>query len=371
MDRRIEMKITSVILFCIVTAVTIATIITCSDDKSVTPEPLNPPPDLIGIPGGYPDIGEGGFLLIWNAPDGRVDGYKVYRRIEDGRAERLNDELISERPFGPGSTPPELLFFIDSTISLDAALEHQYFVTSVRGVLESQPSNEVACTPALVYPLTMGTIESPDEEIDVSISPSFQWEAGEPPSRYLIQLREGGQDSSVVWLASTGSFQASLGDSGLVTYIAPDSDSLEFGTDYHWSLMTLADDVLGVSFAEASFTTIEHRLVARLIYAIEDGGVYRLCWDQQDRDGAIVSPGIYRISMIAGGYENDSLIQIDQSFPHINSPNCNHGSGGGIPPATYWMTVNSDVLGVGDTLGVTYWLPQESDVNVAVYRYAK
>ncbi len=360
------------ILLAIASILTLAIIVaSCgSDDNPVIHE--DPPESPVGVMGLPVDLDSmpapGPMTLLWLNGDGsEVDGYNIYRRINKTNFVKINDDMIVRSGIGPGSPKPQALAFVDTGYVNSSSEIYTYGITAVRNGRESVRSEDISGVPALFNQETVTGL-TPDNEIDVPLTPAMSWDLIDGANSYsLILWGDSGDSPIVLWLRIDGE-SYTLGDPVDQTYVITIADQLPIETQFNWMLAAVDSSNFAYAAGSSMFTTTDPLVVARLIETIEEPGRYRLCWDQINKDSAIVPLGNYSVRISAGDFEDSADFIISTSAVPIYAGDCSHVIGGGVDPATYQLSINGTEYAPGDTVVVQYWLPATSEVRVNIYR---
>ncbi len=364
MWNRISLAIAAILTLAIIAA-------SCGSDENPVVH-KNPPESPVGVMGLPVDLDNmpapGPMTLFWLNGDGsEVDGYNIYRRINKANFVKINDALVVKSGIGPGSPKPQILAFVDSGYESSSTETYTYGITAVRNGRESARSEDITGVPASFNQVTVTGL-TPDNEIDVPLTPTMSWDQVDEANSYsLILWGDSGDSPIVLWLRIDGE-SYTLGDPVDQTYVITVADQLPIETQFNWTIAAVDSTNFAYAAGSSIFTTTDPLVVARLIETIEEPGRYRLCWDQIDKYGSIVPLGNHIVRISAGDFEDSKDFIISTSAVPIYAGDCSHVVGGGVIPASYQLFINGTEYAPGDTVVVTYWLPATSEVRVNICR---
>lgn len=172
--------------------------------------------------------------LAWfvDEPSG-VFGCNVYRRIGSAEFERINEGLVSPDADG--------IWRFEDDLAGQPYDEHVYCVTVVGsgGESEASPSAIVPVDPAWQY---VDGLSPPNDEIGVSLVPTFSWNAVEGAETYVITLREDSWESgNTVWVYRSDGTSFECGETYGITYLPLEGGALVNDTPYSWQIVGVND----------------------------------------------------------------------------------------------------------------------------------
>ncbi len=347
----------------------------CGGDKAATPEPTPEPPDppagIFGTPMNFDTDYE--MVLLWaDHSGGKTGTYNIYRTIDNGAVEKLNDSPIGASSFGPGAYYPSVLWFADSTYDTASSSLYIYFIKTINAAGESVSSDSVACVPntiSLIDDPAAGL--SPDNE-ETLVTTSFSWREANGFSSYLLMLMND-EDYHMYWpwwIYRTADTTCALHAASGITYLDTLGVDLESDHGYAWTVWAVSDYNCGLQRSAATFKTLDPDFLLTFINGTMSAGRYRICWNQTNLYGLQVVPGIYQVRMTAGGF--DTTINFDIVAPGdpvgpAEVQDCDEDFSG-LLPASYTLGLNAVDYGVGDTIKITYDLPVTGNVKIEIGR---
>ncbi|MEW5923079.1 MAG: hypothetical protein AB1746_03745 [Candidatus Zixiibacteriota bacterium] len=232
--------------------------ITCDDnsvdDDNSTPKP---PTGVFGFPISVSDSVELAFM--WIPPTASdIDGYNQYLKIADGDFTKINDALIVGRMGIPGNRVlSESNNVVPIVLDPSSSELHTYYMTSVKGNLESSPSNYVRFTPSLIDPENSFDVYEPlMHDADVGSLPTFRWAQVEAHESYVISLYKFDDTSGSGWMFRLDDTTCGYRSANGMTYINNLGDSLNHCTTYDYNLIALDETNFYLASASESFATI-------------------------------------------------------------------------------------------------------------------
>ncbi|GEM_PF-6747856 len=114
----------------------------------------------------------------------------------------------------------------------------------------------------------------------------------------------------------------------------------------------------------------------KLGYRVQNGqlkaGYYCLCWNQRNQQGELVSPGGYRVHMVAGTFNASLDFTITDNAARVTAPICcDTATVGTLKPSkevpdNFELSINSRSYSSGDSIAVEYALPVSCQCTITM-----
>ncbi len=193
--------------------------------------------------------------LAWfvEEPSG-IFGCNVYRSIGSADFEPINEGLVSPDADG--------MWMFEDDLAEQPYDEHVYYVTAAGsgGESEASPLAIVPVDPTWQY---IDGLSPPNDEIGVSLAPTFSWNAAPGAETYFITLREDSWEfGNTAWVYRATGTSFECGETYGITYLPLDGGALKNDTLYHWQIIGVDEHSFVFATSNVSVFTTEPDVTA-------------------------------------------------------------------------------------------------------------
>jgi hypothetical protein len=240
---------TSSIARTLTTAAVVATVVAGCSLELLEPEDVEfsdvPSPEgLMGFVADLEVAREGNVAIVWTVWEANgIEGFNVHRSDGLGPYQKINDELVTD------------FWYLDTHVDVPSDDHHVYVVTSVdENGRKTDPSDGVV-VPAGLAVETVDGLSPGGDETDVSLEPTFTWNAVDGARSYCLFLAKSGEEDEPEWVYRDSTTSIPFAAAGGITYVWPTSMQLEYGTHYTWTVRALGEGNFTFGEGETGFTT--------------------------------------------------------------------------------------------------------------------